>query len=83
MRLEKGSVAEGRAVERIAVIPRIHPLLWRMRLPVADVIASMFRILFFGLGDGDEVVGELCQIRGRRRCIALDEAQPIGFSDQT
>jgi hypothetical protein len=83
MRLEKGSVAEETSVEWIAVIHRIHPLLWRMRLLGAGLIAWMFRILFFDSGDGDEVLGELCQIGGRRRCIALDEEQPIGYSGQT
>jgi hypothetical protein len=83
MSLEKALVVEERAVERTAVIRRFHPLLWRMRLPVADEIAWIFRKFSFGLRDGDEVVGGLCQTGVRRRCIALDEAQSVGFSHQS
>jgi uncharacterized membrane protein len=78
-------VAEETVVERIAVIRRIHLLLWRMPQLAVEAIVWMFQMLFSGLGDGNEmpVVGELCQIEGRRRCIASDEAQPVGISSQT
>lgn len=80
MRSEKVLVAEETAVGRIAVIRRVRPLRRRMPRLAVDVTMSMLETLFSDREYGDEVVAELCRIEGRRKCIDLDEVQPIGFS---